>query len=70
MNMKTKTVLKALSDLLINLSATWFAVMFISPGLTGIKSATELTLLLTANLPFGILSLIIGMQLAEEANEY
>jgi len=63
----TKTRLSVLSALLTDLSAAWLAIILISPGLGAVISFRDFVSILTGNLPFGILSLLLAMKFAEEA---
>ncbi|MDO8515178.1 MAG: hypothetical protein Q7S14_01635 [bacterium] len=57
------SVFSVLSDLAINLSSGWFGVVLIAPGISGSSSFTEYIQLLTINVPFGIVGLVIAMGL-------
>ncbi len=59
-----KTFLEVSNQTVINLSAAYFAVAFVSPGIFGIPSSQYFELLLK-NIPFGILGLIFCSWLAE-----
>jgi hypothetical protein len=62
----TKSRIEVLSDLLVNLSAGWFGLILIVPGFGGIKSTQDALFLLTINLFWGIISLVLAMKLREE----
>jgi len=62
------TLLKAISDLSINLASGWLGVVLISPSLSNIASAKYLELL-TLNVIPAIISLVIGIFLLERSKE-
>lgn len=57
MGRTTLAFLKALSQVLGNLSATWFAVAFITPNFSNLSS-TETLIVLTKDVSFGIVFLL------------
>lgn len=59
---------EVLSDLFTNLSSGWFGIILISPGIFGIPSLGEFLKVLTINLPFGILSLVMAGYLKEKSH--
>jgi hypothetical protein len=63
----TKSRIGVLSDLLINLSAGWFGLILIVPGLGGVKSLQDAIFLLTTNLFWGIIALVLAMKLKEDS---
>jgi hypothetical protein len=62
-----KTRIGVLSDLLVNLSAGWFGLILIIPGLGGVKSPQDAIFLLTTNLFWGIIALVLAMKLREDS---
>lgn len=64
------TKFKVLAELMVNLASGWFGVVLISPGLFGVASVEEYLGMLIANLPFGIVGLLIALWLAEKAKHY
>ncbi len=60
-----ETFLEAGVGIAINLTSGWFAVMLISPGILGVSSIEDYIGLLTTNLPFGIVSLVLSLLLIE-----
>ena len=60
--------LEILSELLVNFAAAWFAVVFVEPQLTEIRTIKEV-LLLTFKFILGIVSLIIAKYLREKARK-
>ena len=50
---------KIIADLLVNLSAGWFGVIFIVPNFSGLNNVTEFTIL-TFDLIMAILCLVIS----------
>lgn len=60
-----KTFLEVFNQMLINLTAGWFAVSFVSPGFFGVSSQQLYFEILIQNLPFGIVGLIFSSWLAE-----
>lgn len=60
---------EVLSEVFANLSASWFAIILVSPGIFGLSSFREILKLLTFNIPLGILSLGIAMYLKERSYE-
>lgn len=60
----TKSWLKSISGLCINLSATWFAVIFITPKLL-YKDYFELIYLLIKACSFGIFFLLLSVKIED-----
>lgn len=60
-----KTFLEVFNQTFVNLTAAWFAVAFVSPGIFGVSSAQQYFELLIRTLPFGIVGLILSSWLAE-----
>jgi len=58
----TKPWLKSLSGLFLNLSATWFAALFITPAIT---PSSNLFWLLTRYLSSAILCLLLSVKIEE-----
>lgn len=54
--------LKAIADLLINLSAGWFGAILIAPNFSSLKYPFDL-IILTGNLVIGIVSIVIAVRL-------
>jgi len=63
----TKSQLSVLSGLFQNLSATGFAIIVISPGFGAIQNLSDLVRLLTINLSWGILFLVMAMKCEEKS---
>lgn len=55
----SKTRLKLLSEMFVNLAAGWVGLVLIAPGVWGI-SLEEVFFSLTKNIPLAILSLLIA----------
>ena len=64
-NLFTPIRLNVLSQLFINLSAGWFGIVFIIPGVTKLETFDDF-LWLTKNVLLGILALLIAMILSEK----
>lgn len=62
-----KTFLEVLASIFTNLTSGWFGVLFIAPGVFGVKSVEEYLAVLTQNLPFAILGLVFSLFFAEKA---
>lgn len=62
-----RNVLKALSDLSINLASAWLGVLLISPGFFGVTGSEYLKTLLFNLIP-ALISLTVGVYLMQ--NEY
>lgn len=62
----TKTVLEVFNAIFINLTSAWFGIIFVAPGFFGVSSIGKYLELLTTNLPFAILGLVISLWLAEK----
>lgn len=56
-----------MSALFVNLASGWLGVMLITPGLFGVSSINEYLALLTENLPFGIVGLILSFITSEKS---
>lgn len=67
MPFSTKTFFEVMATIFINLTSGWFGVLFVAPGLFDVASLSEYRQLLTANLPFGILGLVISLWLTEKS---
>lgn len=61
-----KTFLEVFNQMFINLTAGWFAVSLVSPGIFGVSSQQQYFELLSHNLPFGIMGLLISSFIAEK----
>lgn len=62
-----KSFLEVLSGIFVNLTSGWFGVLFIVPGLLKELSFEEYVRLLTQNIPFGIVGLIMSVVLTEKS---
>lgn len=62
-----KTALEITSSMFVNLTSGWFGVVLIVPGVFSVSSVGEYFKLLTINVPFGIVGLIIAMYLLERS---
>lgn len=62
-----KTFFEVLTNIWVNLTSGWFALLLIAPGFLGTKSIEEYFQLLITNLPFGIVGFIIALILAERS---
>jgi hypothetical protein len=62
------TLLKALSDLSINLASGWLGVVLIAPGFTNVSVSKYLELL-TTNLVPAIIVFVIGLFLLERSKK-
>ena len=60
----TRKRLDILSQLFVNLSAGWFGVLLIVPGVTRLGSIEDFSWLIR-NLLFGILALLVSIRLKE-----
>lgn len=60
-----KTFLEVFNQIFINMTAAWFALAFVSPGIFGVSSIQQYFELLLRTLPFGIVGLIFSSWLAE-----
>lgn len=60
-----KTFLEVFNQVMINMTAAWLVVAFVSPGIFGVASIQQYFELLIKNLPFGIVGLIFCSWLAE-----
>lgn len=58
----TKSWLKSIGGLCINLSATWFAIVFITPKLF-YKDFIDLAIFLTKSIGFGIFFLLLSVKI-------
>lgn len=67
-NLFTSTRLDVLSQLFTNLSAGWFGIVLIIPGVTKLDNFDDF-FWLTKNLLFGILSLLIAMILSQKGEK-
>lgn len=63
----TKSWLKSIGGLCINLSATWFAIFFITPKLF-YKDFSELIIFLTKSTGFGIFFLVLSVKIEDIIN--
>ena len=61
-----KTFLEVLTSVFTNVTAGWFTVVLISPGIFGVSFPSEYFALLTKNVPFGIVGLVLTSMLAEK----
>lgn len=60
----TKPWLKTLSGLFINLSASWLALAFITPRIS--RSLSELLISLTSNISYGIVFLVLAVNIEKD----
>jgi len=60
----TKSWLKSIGGLCINLSATWFAVIFITPKLF-YKDFIDVIVFLTKSIGFGIFFLMLSVKIED-----
>ncbi len=63
----SKSWLKSIGGICINLSATWFAIIFITPKLF-YKDFIDLIIFLTKSLGFGILFLLLSVKIEDIIN--
>lgn len=63
----TKSWLKSIGGLCINLSATWFAIIFITPKLF-YKDFIDLIIFLTKTISFGIFFLVLSVKIEDFIN--
>ena len=64
----SKTRLRLLSEMFVNLAAGWIGLVLIAPGLWGV-SVQEMLWALTKNVPLAILSLLIAEWLVKRSDE-
>lgn len=64
-----KTFFEVLSAIFINLTSVWVGLTFAAPGLYKFSSFEEYKQLLTINLPFAIIGLIISLWLTQRSKE-
>lgn len=60
----TKPWLKTLFGLFINLSASWLALAFITPRIS--RSLSELLISLTSNISYGIVFLVLAVNIEKD----
>ena len=65
-----KNGFEVLAGICINLTSGWFGILVISPGFFNISSFGQYFSLLTNNLPFGIVGLILSLWLTDRKNFY
>lgn len=63
----TKSWLKSIGGLCINLSAAWFAVIIITPRVF-YQDLTDLIIFLTKNIAFGIFFLLLSVRIEDIIN--
>ncbi len=63
----SRSWLKSFGGLCVNLSATWFAVIFITPKLI-YSNFIDLLLFLTKSIGFGILFLLLSVKIEDIIN--
>ena len=61
-----KTFLETLNQVFINLTAAWFAISLVFPGIFGVGTIQEYIRLLIQSFPFGIVGLIVCSVLSEK----
>lgn len=64
----TPQKIEILSDLFTNFSAGFFGTLLILPGFIGIRTTTDIFVLLFINIPCGILALLISPYFKEHQN--
>lgn len=62
-----KTSLEVLASVFINLTSGWFGILLVTPGFFGMSNFLEFLRLLTLNIPFGIVGLLISLWLSEKS---
>lgn len=62
----TKTFLETLNQVFINLTAAWFGISLVSPGIFGVETIQEYLRLLIESFPFGIVGVILSSVLSEK----
>ena len=62
-----KSFLEVVSGIFVNLTSGWFGVLLVVPGFLKDLSLQEYIQLLTQNLPFGLVGLIISIILTEKS---
>lgn len=62
-----KTSVEVVANIFINLTSGWFGVLLVVPGFLGASDTLEYLHLLTPNIVFGILGLLISLWLTEKS---
>lgn len=69
MRISQKTFFEVLTNIWVNVTSGWFAILLIAPGVFGTSSTGEYFQLLIKNLPFGIVGFVIALILTERSKK-